>query len=109
MGIPTATFFLGARPEYDGRARPYDATELGCGAASSAADMNTRADHAISASGEPDELVRITADVVFHRDVLGIAAPGLATAPALRDRLWPSPREAQLALDFLDGMDEDPC
>lgn len=50
------------------------------------------------------ELVWISADVVFHRDVLRMAIP--ATAP---DRPGHVAREAQLALDFPDDEDEDAC
>ncbi|WP_199545297.1 hypothetical protein [Paraburkholderia kururiensis] len=53
---------------------------------------------------QPGELVRISADVVFHRDVLHMAIP--ATTPDRPERVA---REAQLALDFPDDEDEDAC
>jgi len=66
--------------------------------------------HSMNHPGSPpDELVRVSADVVFHRDVLRVAVPGRVTACAVRDRLRVTPRDAQLALDFLDGMDENAC
>lgn len=49
------------------------------------------------------ELVRISADVVFHRDVLRVAVP----APP--DRPGHVAREAQFTLDFPDDEDEDAC
>ncbi|WP_036045015.1 hypothetical protein [Paraburkholderia mimosarum] len=50
------------------------------------------------------ELLQISADVVFHRDVLRMAIP--AAAPNQPGQVV---REPQLALDFPDDENEDAC
>jgi hypothetical protein len=64
-------------------------------------EMNERRmDNDLKQSGE---LVRISADVVFHRDVLRMAIPAAANRPGY------VVRAPQLALDFPDDEDEDAC
>ncbi|KVD60322.1 hypothetical protein WI87_13260 [Burkholderia ubonensis] len=53
---------------------------------------------------QSDELVRISADVVFHRDVLR-----MVRRAATPDRPEHVARKAQLALDFPDDEDADAC
>ncbi|MBS2132301.1 hypothetical protein KEX41_29405 (plasmid) [Burkholderia thailandensis] len=54
--------------------------------------------------GQAGELLQISADVVFHRDVLRMAIP--AAAPNQPGQVV---REPQLAFDFPDDTDEDAC
>lgn len=67
--------------------------------------MNERMDNNLRQS---TELVWITTDVVFHRDVLCIAVP-VATPDRPPSRSGHVARETQLALDLSDNGREDAC